>query len=107
MSNPNLVGRTDRIKKTVDILIEKGFVPTYQAFDITEFMLDKYIETYGSIEEGTNKKFQRNYARKLAGLELLRLKFSRGAKVKNCKEGMVYLIANPGWPDYLKIGMTT
>ena len=47
------------------------------------------------------------YMRKLAGLELLRLKFSRGAKAKDCKEGMVYLISNSSWPGLLKIGMTT
>jgi len=106
MSNPTDVGRTDRIKRTVDILTRTGWVPTCTAFDITEEMLSAYIEVYGNLGESNNKKFQRNYARKLAGLELLRLKLSRGAKTNNCKEGMVYLIANPAWPDHLKIGMT-
>lgn len=106
MSNPNAIGKTERIWKTVKILTETGIVPTFTAFDITEDMLDEYIRVYGSLGTGENKKFQRGYARKLAGLELLRLKFSRGALIKNCKEGMVYLIGNPAWPEHLKIGMT-
>ena len=36
----------------------------------------------------------------------MRLKFSRGSKPKDCREGQVYLIANPAWPEHLKIGMT-
>ena len=106
MSNPNAIGRTERIWRTVKILTETGIVPSITAFDITEEMLGAYIEVYGKLGGGENKKFQRGYARKLAGLELLRLKFSRGALVKNCKEGMVYLIGNPAWPENLKIGMT-
>lgn len=106
MSNPNAIGRTERIWRTVKILTDSGVVPTYTAFDITETMLDEYIRIYGSLGGGENKKFQKGYARKLAGLELLRLKFSRGALAKNCKEGMVYLIGNPAWPEHYKIGMT-
>ena len=106
MSNPKEVGRTERIKRTVELLEESGVLPPYSAFDITEHMLDEYIRVYGSLGTGENKKFQRGYARKLAGLELLRLKFSRGTKPSQCKEGMVYLIGNPAWPDHLKIGMT-
>lgn len=99
-------GRTDRIKRTVEILIERFAIPNKAVFNITEDMLDEYIEVYGSLGSGENRKFQRSFARKLAGLELLRLKFFRGAAVKDCKEGMVYLIGNPAWPDHLKIGMT-
>jgi hypothetical protein len=106
LSNPDYVGRTERIQKTVDILCANNTIPHFSAFDITEEMLDEYIRIYGSLGTGENKKFQKGFARKLAGLELLRLKFSRGAKVKDCKEGMVYLIANPAWPDHIKIGMT-
>ena len=66
-----------------------------------------YIRVYGSLAPKSNGKFQYGFARKLAGLELLRLKFSRGSKTSDCKEGMVYLISNPSWPGLLKIGMTT
>ena len=42
----------------------------------------------------------------MGGLEFLKLLISRGGDVKTCKEGIVYLIWNPIWPDHLKIGMT-
>lgn len=106
MSNPKEVGRTERIQRTVDLLVALGIVPSCSAFDITEDMLVKYIEIYGSLGSKGNGKFQYGYARKLAGLELLRLKFSRGTKSKDCKEGQVYLIANPAWPEHIKIGMS-
>ena len=106
LSNPKEVGRTERIQKTVEILAATNIVPPYTAFDITEDMLQRYVEIYGELGAKGNGKFQYGYARKLAGLELLRLKFSRGAAPKDCKEGMVYLIANPAWPDHIKIGMT-
>lgn len=106
MSNPKEVGRTERIAETVKILSETEVIPPYSAFDITEDMLKEYIRVYGTLGPRGNGKFQYGYARKLAGLELLRLKFSRGAKPKDCNEGMVYLISNPSWPGLLKIGMT-
>jgi hypothetical protein len=107
LSNPKEVGRTERIAETVRILSDTDIIPPYTAFDITEDMLREYVRVYGSLAPKKNGKFQYRYARKLAGLELLRLKFSRGAKAKDCKEGMVYLISNPSWPGVLKIGMTT
>jgi hypothetical protein len=106
LSNPKEIGKTERIAETVKILSETGVVPPYSAFDINEDMLAEYIRVYGTLGPKGNGKFQYGYARKLAGLELLRLKFFRGARPKDCKEGQVYLIANPAWPDYLKIGMT-
>ena len=106
MSNPKEVGRTERIAETVKILSETGIIPNYVAFDITEDMLAEYIRVYGTLGSKGNGKFHYGFARKLAGLELLRLKFHRGAKAKDCKEGQVYLIGNPSWPEYIKIGMS-
>lgn len=100
------VPKIERIWRTVRIITDSGVIPPYAAFDITEAMLDEYIRVYGSLGDGKNKNFQWRYARKLAGLELLKLKASRGAKASSCKEGMVYLIGNPTWPEHLKIGMT-
>lgn len=93
-------------RETLDRLVSEGLVPSYTAFDITERMLEKAIEIYGEIGGRGNRKFNRNLARKIHGLNLLKLKFSRGAKLRDCREGMVYLAANPCWPNYLKVGMT-
>lgn len=82
-------------------------IPSYITFDITEDMLREAIRVYGSLGTTSgNKKFQYSLARKIHGLNLLKLKFSRGAKSRECKEGLVYLIANPAWPEHLKVGMT-
>jgi len=100
LSNP------DAIQDTISFLVQTNIIPNIQVFDITEDMLQKYTEAYGRIIGKGNGKFNKVYARKLAGLNLLKFKFSKGATYRECKEGMVYLIANPAWPDYLKIGMT-
>ena len=92
--------------RTLEEMIKLRIVPTYAIFDITEYMIEKAIAIYGGFCYGGNKKFSYNLARKIWGLNFLRLKFSRGAKPKDCKEGEVYIIGNPAWPDYLKIGMT-
>lgn len=105
MSNP-LESLTEKSLRTIEYLIKQGIVPAHRInFDITEHMLENAIRIYGQMGNG-NGKFNFHLARKLHGLNLLMLKFSRGAKLKDCKEGMVYLIANPCWPAYLKIGMT-
>lgn len=93
------------IKRTLKALIDREIIPATGLFDITETMLHSYVATYGSLCSG-NQKFVKSYARKLAGLNLLKLKFSRGGLSTTCKEGLVYLIANPAWIDHLKIGMT-
>jgi hypothetical protein len=101
LSNPS-----EKSLKTIEILSERGIIPPYSAFDITEEMISESVKVYGTLSIGGNKKFDYNLARKIHGLNLLKLKFSRGCKPKDCKEGQVYIIANPTWPDYLKIGMT-
>jgi hypothetical protein len=108
LSSPieNFANINEKGVKTLDILEEAGVVPPYSAFDITEEMIAEAVRVYGTLSLGGNKKFSYNLARKIWGLNLLRLKFSRGAKPKDCKEGAVYLIANPAWPEHLKIGMT-
>lgn len=104
MSNPDWA---KTVHLTIEVMVKSGKIPPCTTFDITESMIAEYIKVYGGFGSGAgNKKFSYGYARKLAGLNLLQLKMSRGAKSKECKEGMVYLIANPAWPTYLKIGMT-
>ena len=105
MSNP-LDRLNERTLKAIEILSTEGVIPPYMAFDITEEMIAKAIALYGKLGPPGNGKFEWNFARRIWGLNLLKLKFSRGCLIKNCKEGMVYLIRNPAWPDYLKVGMT-
>jgi len=105
LSNP-LDKANEKSKKTIEILIKTGFLSEEKNFDISEFLLKEAIRVYGLMSPGGNKKFSFGYARKIWGINLLRLKISRGATYRECKEGLVYLIGNHAWPEYLKIGMT-
>lgn len=105
MSNP-LDKLNDKGREVIEVLTKTGFLPEEKNFDIKEYMLKEAIRMYGLLSHGGNNKFSYGYARKMWGLNLLGLKISRGATYRDCKEGMVYLIGNPAWPEYLKIGMT-
>lgn len=91
-------------------LIERGILPSVGEFQITEEHLLSYIGTYAEIftRKGTNKlsRSDRRYARKLAGLTLLKLQAERGMRYSDSNAGIVYLIENPSFPDHYKIGMT-
>lgn len=99
------------ITRTLKLLEDDETIPKSGIFDITESMLTYYIEKYGSLTKnpgtGLIKKHEINFARRLAGLNLLKHKMSRGGSAATCKEGLVYIIANNAWPEHLKIGMTT
>ncbi len=95
-----------RIKETLDRLILDGIIPKTGFFDITESKLRTYVDMYGLLFSKDNKKYDYVYARKLAGLNLLKLKFNRGGTPSSCHEGLVYLIGNRAWPTHTKVGMT-
>lgn len=97
-----------RIKQALDTLMYRKIIPESGLFDITEKMLSEYIKVYGSLDTSPNnkRKYNKNYARKMAGLWLLKLNLDRGGNTKSSKEGLVYVISNPAWPEHVKIGMT-
>ena len=96
----------ENIKRTLDLLLYEKLLPDTCLFDITEFHIKKYIEYYSNIHGKGNKKYDESYARKLAGLNLLKYKISLGASYKNSKEGLIYVIENSAFDGYQKIGMT-
>lgn len=104
-----LITKTQRVENALSSLIDRNIIPKDGLFDITESMLNEYIRTYGRMSAATNRKFDRLYARKMAGLWLLKLKLKleRNSDTKLSKEGLVYAISNQAWPEHLKIGMTT
>lgn len=99
------VALVNKIEQTITLLEYKGIIPKEGIFAITEDILTAYLNQYG--DSSNLKKEELSFARKMAGLNLLKLNFSRGGTVKTCKEGLVYLIENPVYPGFLKIGMTT
>lgn len=90
--------------KTFDTLITRGIIPKGN-YTITESLLTEFINTYSDLgTKGT--KYNRKFARKLAGLSFLKHKLSLGYKYNTISEGIVYFIENPAWPNFLKVGIT-
>lgn len=94
----------------VETMMASGIIPSCGVFQITEPLLDEYINLYGTLlgntSKGTKTKSNRRYARKLAGLTLLKVNFNRGGTFNQMKSGLVYIIENEIYPEYYKIGMT-
>ncbi len=105
-------------KLVIEKLIDTGFIPEFGEFDITEDLVDNYQSIYKSLYEKVGVKLtsgNRNYARKLAGIFLMKEnqeRLSHIEKVKIIKSkyknncGIVYVISNPSFPNSYKVGMT-
>lgn len=97
-------------------LLEHGVIPPTGMFTITEEMKERYIKLYPIFSGSSGKLSTREvkYALKLAGLSLLKLNESRreNTSIKLVKSsnktesGIVYLVSNPAFEGYLKIGIT-
>lgn len=108
----------NKSEKVVEILVNIGLLPKAGNFIITEELIDEYQRVYNSIYQkiGTPLKAgNRNYARKLAGIFLLkenqkRTGLTKEIKVKNTsyKEncGILYIISNKSFPNCYKVGIT-
>jgi hypothetical protein len=92
-------------------LIEEDLIPEKGTFLVTDIISNRYVELYSLFkgEGNLGSKANKRYATKLAGLSFLKLNEKR---LKNSTEysktlsGVVYLISNPAFPGYLKIGIT-
>lgn len=93
------------IDRTILYLEEYDFIPKTGIIEITEELLKIYIDTYSIFSKG-NGKYNYNFARKLTGLTLLKTNLARGGTYNTIKEGLIYIITNPSWKDYFKVGMT-
>lgn len=72
-------------------------------FKITNSLIDKYREAYGSGKEKTSNTKQNT---RLAILNLLKYKRRNGIPVKDIPEGWIYVVTNPAWRGFCKIGKT-
>lgn len=94
----------------IDAMIKDGIIPVIGLFQITECILDEYMITYGNMFDNKGKGLRKNseirFARRLAGLTLLKLNFERKVNFNDIQAGLVYIISNPSYPDHYKIGMT-
>lgn len=92
----------NKVEYVINELIQNGMIPNVGGFEITEALLAKYIEFYGNLSKA-NSKFCPSLARKLAGINLLNKNIERGNK---SAAGIVYIIGNNAWPNFVKVGMT-
>ena len=99
-----------RIKATIDKLVIEGNIPFEGKFEVTEKLMEDYYYTYkllfGTTDKGTNSSSNTKFARRLAGLNLLRENISRGVKATEISAGHVYLISNPAFPVHYKVGVS-
>jgi hypothetical protein len=97
-------------RAVLDKLIKLNVIPFDGIFQIEESHLREYIKMYSELfgKSGNGLKTLSNarFARKLAGLTLLKLNFERNAKFNQLKSGLVYMIENPQFTDHYKLGMT-
>lgn len=97
-------------------MTDQGIIPSEGVFTVTEEMKKHYVKMYPifSGSSGNLTKKETKFAMKLAGLSLLKLNENRreNTKIKIVKSGnktesgIVYLVSNPVFEGYLKIGMT-
>lgn len=97
-------------------MIDNSTIPVDGIFTVTEEMKKQYVKLYPMFS-GSSGKLTGNeikFALKLAGLSFLKLNESRreNTKIKLVKSsnktesGIVYIVSNPAFDGYLKIGMT-
>lgn len=99
-------------------MIERGHLPKDGPFEVDDSIIDIFYNTHRELYiPRTNKKpspSDLRYARRLAGLSLMKLSMLRSSEEVDTKKaltrkpncGIVYLITNPAFPGMCKIGMT-
>lgn len=99
----------DTIKLVINTLISEKNIPERGPFEVTDYLLECYFFTYKrltSTTSGTTTNSNTKYARRLAGLNLLKENIKRGVKASEIKAGHTYLISNPAFPLHYKIGVS-
>lgn len=94
-----------KIEQVLGIMMHLGMIPKDGGFEITQEHVDQFGEVYRELVPKTSKiKVSNARANdRLSGLNLLKLNLSRGFYPK---AGLVYLISNPAFEGYYKVGMT-
>ena len=91
-------------------LYKLAIVPNSGIFQITENMLQEYMQfyhmLYGKTDVATGTVSNKKFARRLAGRTLVQLNALRGASYRSIKSGLIYLIENPAFKEHYKIGIT-
>jgi len=96
--------------QVIETLIKEKIIPNQSVFQITEVHLTKFLQVYhnlfGNTDKAIGSRTNIKFARRLAGRSLLQLNIDRGAKHNTIESGILYLICNPAFPQFCKIGIT-
>lgn len=110
--------KNDREYIVLQTMMDEGIIPETSTFEVKTDQVDAFFSIYRKLFSKTDKKLSASntrYAKKLAGLSLMKLNLSRfeevafsevRLRVKKPKCGIVYLVSNPAFPGYFKVGMT-
>lgn len=102
----------------IEKLVESEKIPSIGEFDVTAALIDEYQKIYKSLYERIGaelKTSNKNYARKLAGIFLMKENQTRVSSIVTAKLtkskyktdcGIVYVISNPSFVGCYKVGMT-
>lgn len=114
-----MIYKNEKEKQVIAKMIELKIIPSQGPISVTQELLDQYIKIYDSLfskDVGVKTTSNSRFARKLAALTFVRLNEHRrnnsdATKIvieRQCKtkEGFLYIISNPSFPDCFKIGIT-
>lgn len=91
-------------------MIKHKIIPSTGLYQITHKLVRTYCSVYrkliGKNHKSLNQPSQIRYEEKLAGRTLIKDLICRGGNHTTIDAGLVYLIENPSFPDYYKVGMT-
>ncbi len=103
--------------QVISVLLEKGIIPAENTFEIDQTMVDEFYGVYHNLFGKSNKentKGNKTFAKKLAGLSLLKLNKQRISlnktlsitRISDTHSGFCYFVSNPKFVGYSKVGMT-
>jgi hypothetical protein len=102
----------------IEKLVKNGSIPEFGDFDITDTIIDQYQTEYKALYEKVGnelKSSNKAYARKLAGVFLMKENQDRLSNIQQVKItkskfknecGIVYVISNPAFHECYKVGIT-
>lgn len=104
--------------KVISLMISRNLIPETGVFEVTYELIDEFYNFYREVYPPKNKTMKSNnvkFAKKIAGLNLMKLNIARSEFLEERKQsiktikpkcGLIYLVSNPIFPNMYKIGMT-
>lgn len=75
-------------------------------FKITKELIEQFGKLYSGKPLNTGDTAQVRYNNKLSALSLIKEKRLAGIPAKDIQEGFIYIVSNPAWDGYYKVGVS-